>query len=107
MKKFNFGLAFHSKQGGKMLLNREKDFWYLERNKKMACIMETSVLQTGPELTRLVPQPKKKREKSDHIVLHDSICKYVNTAVRILDKYYQQDSSKIVVRKQTFPLVYS
>ena len=33
-----------------------------KESKKMTCIMETSALQTAPELTRLVPQPKRRKK---------------------------------------------
>ena len=63
MKKFNFRLAFHGEQGGKMLHStiakiEKRATGIRKESKKMTCLMETSALQTAPELTRLVPQPK-------------------------------------------------
>ncbi|GFO19283.1 amine oxidase [Plakobranchus ocellatus] len=67
MRRYKFGMAFHGEQGGEMLhstiAKTERRAAGLRQEKqKMACIMETSVLQTASDIQSLVPKPKRKRK---------------------------------------------
>ncbi|GFR70919.1 amine oxidase [Elysia marginata] len=67
MREHRFGMGFHGEQGGEMLHSTIAKIEHRARGlrherTKMAFTMETSILQTTPELTGLVPQPLSKKQ---------------------------------------------
>ncbi|GFO17879.1 amine oxidase [Plakobranchus ocellatus] len=66
LKRFGFGMGFHGEQGGEMLHStvakiERRTLGMRQESKKLACVLETSSLQTAPELTLLLPQVKKNK----------------------------------------------
>ncbi|GFO10255.1 amine oxidase [Plakobranchus ocellatus] len=61
LKRCGFGMGFHGEQGGEMLHStvakiERGSLGLRQESKKLACVLETSLLQTAPELTHLLPQ---------------------------------------------------